>query len=674
MTVAPEGRREFLDDACSGNEIVRSEVEQLLNSLDAADGFLETPAIVRENDEIKDGQMLGAYGIIKKLGEGGIGTVYLARDEKLRRNVALKLLSAGFTGSGEYLKRFRQEALAVSSLNHPNILTIYEIGNSDGANFIVTEFIDGETLREYLKHKHITFREILDIAVQTVSALAAAHKAGIVHRDVKPENIMVRQDGIVKILDFGLAKTFRDGGERSQTASHFQTEEGTILGTVTYMSPEQARGRDIDAQSDLWSLGAVLYEMASGRPPFTGETTSDIIAAILKTEPAPLPVETPAALKNIIARALCREKTERYQNAEELLADLTDLKRDLDLGESLERKARRISGDGKTAAGEQAKTSFITSSISYVEDHKFVSVLGLIVFLFIGTFTGIYFWRSNGSPATPPAETKINSLAVLPFEATAEDTEYLSDGVTESLIGGLSNLPNLRVVSRDSVFNFKKSPQTPQQIGQALGVETVLTGKVTQQGDSMTVQADLLRVDSNTSLWSERFDVKAADILQVQSEITKQITEKLKLRLDARQKEQIAKHFTENTEAYREYLKGRYYTLQYTLDGHKKALEHLNAAVGIDPTYALAYAGIADAYTTASDTLLPPREALTKAKAAADKALELDNTLAEAWAAHGHARLHAWDRGSDRRPEQGRFAGAEFTDDAAMARRILYDL
>ncbi|MBX7171820.1 MAG: protein kinase [Pyrinomonadaceae bacterium] len=645
LILAPDERQIFLDENCSDNETVKREVEELLNSYQNSESFLETPAISKKKNEFENGQRFGQYEIIDQIGAGGMGEVFLARDTKLKRNVALKLLPAEFTASKERLQRFEQEALSASSLNHPNILTIYEIGEYDGVSFIATEFINGETLRQIIQQKDLTFQKILDIAAQTVSALAAAHETGIVHRDIKPENIMIRRDGIVKILDFGLAKPLKsETFDPEKSTQMLHTEKGVVMGTVAYMSPEQTRGKATDTRTDIWSLGVVLYEMVAGRVPFDGETASDVIAAILKTSPEPLPVETPAELERIISKTLRHEQEERYQTAKDLLVDLKNLKQDLEFNEKLELKSNNFVEQQKTAAlttNEQIHTTL------QIKNRKLPYILAVAALIIGITAISLYLLQNRPQPilTTQPNElVKIDSLAVLPFENSNQGIEYLSDGITESLINSLSNLSNLRIISRATVFNFKGSKQTPQEIGKTLNVRTVLTGKVSQQGDLLTIQAELVDLSNNSQLWGERYNVRMSEILDVQGKIAQQITDKLQLKLDNTQKVRIAKHYTDNADAYREYLKGRFYSLQYSAEGHKKALEHFNKAIEIDPTYALAYAGIADAYTTASDVILSPREALTKAKVASQKAIDLDNKLAEAWAAHGHARLHEWDK------------------------------
>ena len=651
MVIGPGSRARFLDAACAGDATIRLEVDELLCSLDTAASFLEVPAVGKKTNNLEPGQTLSRYKIVEQIGSGGMGEVFLATDVTLKRKVALKLLPAEFTTDQERLQRFEQEALAASALNHPNILTIYEIGESDGMNFIATEYIDGATLRSLIQAGDLTFEKILDIAIQSVSALSAAHDVSIVHRDIKPENIMVRTDGIVKILDFGLAKSVAppEHDEDAETIRLGQTREGMIMGTVAYMSPEQARGRPVDTRTDIWSFGVVLYEMIAGCTPFRGETASDTIASILKTDPETLSDETPAELRRIVTKSMRHDRDERYQTANDLLIDLRNLKQDLEFNKKLERKSGTISGSqlataSKTTTNEEPANTLAISTVVNRPSRSAIAAIAFAVIILGVTGVGYYFLRGTPAAQLTMEPAKIESLAVLPFANSNQETEYLSDGITESLINSLSNLPSLRVISRDTAFNFKGTTAPLADIAKTLNVRTVLTGKMTQQGDSMTIQADLVDVATNSQVWGERYNVKMSDILNIEAQIAQRITEKLQLKLNAQQQAQISKRYTENSEAYSEYLKGRYYTLQYSPDGHRKALEHLNRAVDIDPTFALAYAGIADAYTTVSEGLLPPREALPKAKTAAQKAIDLDDKVADAWAARGHARIHELDR------------------------------
>lgn len=449
--LAPDKRLQFLDEVCADDKSVRIEVEELLKSFDKSTSFLETPAISKQTNELKKGQIISHYEIIEPIGAGGMGEVFLAKDITLKRKVALKILPLEFTEQKERLQRFEQEALAASALNHPNILTIYEIGASDGVNFIATEFIEGETLRQIIKRNDLTFAEILEIAVQCVSAISAAHASGIIHRDIKPENIMIRRDNLVKVLDFGLAKTVKAVEIEESDKTLVNTKQRVIMETGRYMSPEQTRGKDFDARSDLWSFGVVLYEMIARNVPFDGETASDVIAAILKTNPEPLSAETPDELQRIVSKTLRQSKDERYQTAKDLLVDLKNLKQDFDFTEKLERGNRSFSGEQKTLVrrentNEQAAKTVTFASVEYVKSNKIAAILASLILLTGISAIGYYLLREKSIVSQTQEISKIDSLAVLPFENANQETEYLSDGITKSLINSLSNLPNLRVI------------------------------------------------------------------------------------------------------------------------------------------------------------------------------------------------------------------------------------
>jgi len=672
----PASRAAFLADACKDDGDLRAEVEKLLNSYET--DFMAQPAVgaVAEmiagvQQQLRVGQRLGRYRIGQPIGRGGMGEVYLAHDTELERDVALKILTAEVAADQQRMQRFIQEAKTASALNHPNIITIFEVGQAEGTRFIATEYIKGETLHQRLRREPLSLREFFEVAVQVATALSAAHVAKVVHRDIKPENIMLRPDGLVKVLDFGLAKltekttTSQLSDTNAPTRLQINTAPGVVMGTFNYMSPEQARGKEVDLRTDIWSFGVVVYEMIAGRLPFAGETTSDVIAAILKTDPIPLKQlapETPEELQRIVAKCLRFDREARYQTAGDLLIDLKTLKQELEFEAKLERTAptetrergeERLPADVRTEALAQTTNTASVSSAEYIAkeigNHKRVVVPALLVLLLgvaLGTYYLIKSKGANDAGNLTGSDAVIESMAVLPFANASQDpnAEYLSDGITESLINNLSQLPNLKVTSRNSVFRYKGNVTDAQKAGKELKVRAVLVGSVKQINDQLAINVELIDVGDNHQIWGDQYVRKFADILKIQSEITQEVSSKLRLKLTSALQQQITRHSTDNPEAYREYLKGRFYTLQYTVDGHTKALEHLNRAIAIDPTYALAYAGIADAYTTADDWLLPPSEALSKAKAAADKALALDNELAEAWSARGHARLHEWDK------------------------------
>jgi len=629
-------RAAFLAEACAGDNALRREVESLLLCDARAEHFIESPALeiaaqlrAGERAQSMIGRQLDYYQILSLLGAGGMGEVYLAEDTKLDRKVALKLLPAEVTQDTGRLRRFVQEARAASALNHPNIITIHEVGEVDGIRFIVTEFIDGQTLRRHMAGGRLKAPAALDIATQIASALNAAHAAGITHRDIKPENVMVRRDGLVKVLDFGLAKlTERPAAAvdtEAATMIKANTDPGTVLGTPQYMAPEQARGLEVDARSDVFSLGVTLYEMVAGQPAFAGATASDVIVAILDREPAMLAQYAPGIpheLERIVSKALRKDREERYQTVKDLLLDLKSLKRELEVADFRARSADSGNGSSKSAI-ESSATSSAEYLVNSVRQHKIVSaVVSLMLMALVGF--ALWMWAGRGG------EKAIDSIAILPFDNVGADpnTEYLSDGIPETLINSLAQLPNLRVIPRSTAFSFKKTDLLPHKIGEKLGVRAVLTGKVTQRGDSLIIQADLIDVERDSTMWGDRYDRKIADILAVQEEISREVAEKLRLRLSGAEREQLAKRSPRNTEAFHLYLIGLNYWNKNTEDSLNKAIEYYQQAIDKDPNYALAYAGLADCYRYTE--LLPPRERKLKAKEAALKALKIDDSLPDA--------------------------------------------
>lgn len=671
LKLAPEKRGKFLDENCDEDKTLRREVENLLASF-KDDSFMEQPAaaelaslIVKRNSKLTDGEQIAHYRILSQIGAGGMGEVYLAMDTRLHRKIALKILPAASINERDRVRRFEQEAFAASALNHPNILTIYEIGETADTRYIATEFIDGETLRDKLERDEMNLREILDVAGQTAFALSAAHAAGIVHRDIKPENIMLRADGIVKVLDFGLAKLSEPPAAASglnydnseaETRAQVNTQAGMILGTVAYMSPEQARGKEIDARTDVWSLGVVLYEMLAGRVPFAGKTTSDTIAAILKSEPAPLQENAPAEFQRIIRKALQKNADERYQTVKDLLLDLKNLKRELEFSEELERSnipSFAKTGNGDTARSNENATaiqpaavstqnniSSQTSSAEYVvgevRKHKFVS-LGVLTALIIALAVIGYFRFFAARPAV------INSIAVLPFvnESGNADVEYLSDGMTETLISSLSQIPKLNVKARSSVFRYKGKDADAQTVGKELNVQAILNGTVVQRGQDLALHIELIDASTESVLWSEDYKQPLANLVSLQSEITRDVSSKLKIKLSGADERKLAKIYTENAEAYQLYLKGRYYWYKFPAKDFEKSRDYFQQAIDADPNFALAYVGLADYYGfSAALGILPPDENWLKNEAAAKKALELDKSLGETHNALAGLRLY----------------------------------
>jgi eukaryotic-like serine/threonine-protein kinase len=620
------------------------------------------------------GTRVGRYEIRSLLGVGGMGEVYLAHDSQLRRPVALKLLPLEFTQNEDRLQRFEREALAASALNHPNIVTVYEIDADVESHYIVTEFIGGQRLHEHLEAAggQLEITQVLEIAIQVGSALAAAHEAGIAHRDIKPDNIMIRPDGVIKVLDFGLAKTIAPeaGMEKLEAVTRMRTTNpGTIMGTVFYMSPEQVRGRTVDTRTDVWSLACVIYEMVTGRVPFEGESTGDVIAGILKSKPRPLAryaATAPAELESIVKKGLRKKRAERYQMVKDMLEDLKRLKRQLEFELELERssaphaevikqhisKAPRAPVRRKTLSQpELAKSHEQTVLIPPVRrtgagylttlsrNKTGVALAGGLAVL--GVAAAIYFlWlgRTNKS---------IDSIAVLPFVNASGDPkmDYVSDGICESLINALSQIPRLKVIARSSSFKYKGQEVDPQEVAKSLGVEAVFTGRVSVQSDNIIIHAELVDTRNKRQLWGEQYTRKITDLMALQNDISREISDNLKLKLTSEEEKLLNKRYTEDAEAYELYLKGRYEWARLSVEGWQKALDYFDAAVKKDPNYALAYSGESDAYAGLAFRISAPKEVMPKAKAAAIKALELDSQLAEAHVSLANIlERYDWDR------------------------------
>ncbi len=658
-----------------------------------------------------DGRMLAHYQVLTEIGRGGVGRVYLAQDTRLGRRVALKLLSRHATHDPYRVRRFQQEARAASALNHPNILTIHEIGEYKGVQYLATEYVEGRTLRSLVERGRFKLNIAAEIVIQVAGALEAAHRANIVHRDIKPENLMLRQDGYVKVLDFGIAKlcTKDPGGELQDEAAEAVpdhpftphpalTAPGAVLGAPNYMSPEQARGLRIDRRTDIFSLGSVLYELVTGQCAFKGPTQSDVLAALLAREPAPLAQHLPGVqpkvlqeLQRILNNALEKDRERRYQSAKELAADLkvfkqlllepwrtgelaqpfptaqtgalpggpkvtsrfatppAEVKADAQPDEQTTLKPGTDSAAAAQTAQAQATNQLTNQAIGQPAAAGIAKAQPvwqrqrralLVGVLFLIAAAGAY-WAYTRWQGRPPDA----SIAVLPFEyapaARMDDVEreYLADGLTENLIQRLSQVPNLKVIARNSVFRYKGKTPEARTVGQALEVGTVLNGRITPHGGALTVTVELVDVRTNTILWGQQYESEARDVHLLQSKLANHIADQLRVRLSGAERARLASRDTENVEAYKLYLKGRHLWNQRRGEAIKRSIENFQRAILLDPNYARAYAALADSYALApiySET--SPEEAVAAGKDAAARALELDPLLAEPHAALGFIR------------------------------------
>jgi serine/threonine protein kinase/Tfp pilus assembly protein PilF len=586
-------------------------------------------------------ETLSHYRVDRLIGAGGMGEVYLAEDVTLHRKAALKLLPARYTRDEERVRRFKREARAASALNHPNIITIYEIGEADSVHFIATEFIEGETIRQRLARGTLPISEVIDVGIGVASALAAAHDAGIVHRDIKPENVMVRPDGYVKVLDFGLAKLMDEASLKDSTT-------GGVMGTLLYISPEQARGQQPDARSDLYSLGAVMYEMLAGRPPVVGDNFLEMAMSIANRRPEPpssIAPGIPPELDRIVLKALEKEPSSRYASARQFLADLRTLRQELDFENKLHSldSVRGVSTPGiglqptvpMTFPGTSSSNRFLHIRDVMLSSKAVVAAAIAVALLAVALFVAARYEVFG--------KDRIDSVAVLPFANASGNpsSEYLSDGLSESIIDSLSQLPRLQVIARGTVFRFKGKNPDPVGVGRELHVRGVVSGELMQRGDRLLIHAVLTDVKKGTQVWGQRYERKLADVLDLQRDLAAEISGQLRSQLTGDEKARLVKHGAENSAAFQLYLKGRYFAAKYNDEEQtRRGIDYFNQAIEADPTYAQAWAGMAEAYYNLSNLHMAPREAMPRAREAAKRALALDDSLAAAHTAL--AMVLAW--------------------------------
>ena len=587
------------------------------------------------------GQIISHYRILHKLGAGGMGVVYEAEDLNLGRHVALKFLAQGLAKNSDALERFKQEARAASSLNHPNICTIHEIGEVEGDYFLAMELLDGKSLDKHIVQSRFELQEFLDLAIQVADALDAAHSKGIIHRDIKPANIFVISRNQIKILDFGLAKfaaerklMAEDPGVAATPTATYLTSPGTVVGTVAYMSPEQARGKELDARTDLFSFGAVLYEMATGRDPFKGNTSAVIFEAILNREPAsPLQFNPalPGKVEEIICTAMEKERDLRYQSAAEMRAELMRLKR-------------------KTESGRAAPTtgSAVTASLGRTLQPGLIAGFGVV--LLAAILLGLNVGGSRDRLVGRGRPAKIRSIAVLPLENLSRDPdqEYFADGMTDAVITDLAKIGALRVISRPSVMRYKRTQRSVPEIAKDLNVDAIVEGSIERSGDRVRITAQLIRAATEQHLWAEAYDRDLHDVLRVQEEIARSIAQEIQVQLTPQEQALLTTGRPVDPEAYGLYLKGRFFWNKRTQESTDRAITLFHQAIDKDPGYASAYSGLADCYILSGISFdvgsLSPAQAFPQAKSAAERAIQLDDTLAEGHNSLAYVRLlYDWD-------------------------------
>ena len=599
------------------------------------------------------GQTCSHYRVLRRLGEGGMGVVYEAEDVRLGRHVALKFIVHKTLDRWEGVERFQREARTASVLNHPNICTIHDVGECEGHHFIAMELLEGETLDRLLAKGAVASRQLVELACQIAEGLAAAHSRGVVHRDIKPANIFVTTDGLVKILDFGLAKILQSpaaesliGSETEITVASDLTVRGSALGTVTFMSPEQVRGEEVDARADLFAFGALLYQMAVGEPPFRGSTPAVILSGILERTPVP-PLERnpglPSKLQDIILKALEKKREDRYQSARDMLGDLRRLLREIDSGATTnvmgasDLPSAQLSGVAVAASSTGQTVVVPGRSRSRYAVAAAVATISLLA-------GALLLWQYAGPRATPAGEidpNEIKALAVLPLENLSQEPahEYLADGMTDELIAKLSKISALRVISRTSAMRYQGSKKSLQEIGRELAVEAVVEGSVLRSSDRVRINARLIEVAGDRQIWAESYERDLRDLLSLQSDVASAIVREIRVKVAPQENSQLTSTGTVNPEAYQLYLQGRVSFSRFTPESLATAAEYFNLAIAKDQKYALAHAGLADSYIQLAGRARPPHEVMPRARLAIERALELEPGLAEAYASLAQVKL-----------------------------------
>ncbi|MEZ5345977.1 MAG: protein kinase [Pyrinomonadaceae bacterium] len=670
IDVDPDKLGAALKRHCGSDIELRKEIESLLSFSGSAEAFLETPPeslaaemFAAEEDSNLTGKKINQYEIISLLGKGGMSAVYLAQDTKLDRKVALKFLPRGFAEESDRMKRFLREARSTSALNHPNIITIHEIGESGEIHFIATEYVDGITLGQYKTSNSPDFGSILNIAIQIASALDEAHNAGIIHRDIKPDNVMIRSDGFVKILDFGIAKPketrYTEGETQAagkynnkairlslagKTESSTETIPGFILGTPNYMSPEQAGGKTVGPQTDIFSFGIVLYELLCGELPFKGDTAYETIESILNREPIPLSELSsgiPNEIVNIIDKALRKEPEERYKNAAELLGDLKSVSRDREFGpqppnssagDDINSAKLSDFAEREPLAGiSRAESSRVNNLLRFAAKKRAHLAALLIVLLGAGIYFGVRYLGMK--------KPVIRSIAVIPFviEGERNDLEYLSDGLADNLITRLSAVPKLSVKARGSVFTYKGKTRSIEEIANELGVDAVLHGQLSKTGGEVRLRLEMVETATQNLVWSKSYERRVENLFTLQSEIARDVSEELSLNLTSDEQTLVSKTYTTNAEAETLYMKGRFFWNKRNIKDLETSVNYYTEATEKDPNYAIAYSGLSKSYAIMPlYGNLSPKKYVPLAKNAAIKALELDPNLAEAHATLGY--------------------------------------